>query len=268
MTIAIAINVDEGIILAADTLTPPTIRIGLKTIGTEYNNARKIYKLRKDLSIGITSWACGRMNNSSIKSIIRGFRDKSYAGEFSIDNKTYTVKSIADLLGRYIYENFYIQEYDRNCKSEFYCFVAGYDKISTSPEVYLVSMVDKTVEIKKINQCINAGGFTESIDRLIYGCGEKVREQVIKWLNMNEHQNLELPIGGIFDGLKKTLFTTLADAGMPLQDAIDLARFLVMTAINYHRFSFAKAKMIGGNCDIAIITKYKGFRWIQRNKLA
>lgn len=268
MTIAIAIKVDEGIVLAADTFTSVTNQIGLKTIGTIYNNATKIYKLRKDLSIGITSWGCGRMNDASIKSIIREFRARSSDREFIIDNNNYTVESTADLLSKYIHDNFYAKEFERNNKSEFYCFVAGYDAIDKSSKVCQISMVDNAVTIKTVNECISSGGFTESIDRLICGYNEKIRESVNKWLHSNGHEKLKFSLGGIFDGLKKSLFTTLADTGMPLQDAIDLARFLVITAISYDRFSLARQKMIGGHCDIALITKYKGFRWIQKNKLS
>jgi hypothetical protein len=55
----------------------------------------------------------------------------------------------------------------------------------------------------------------------------------------------------------------LITEGMPLQDAIELAEFLVDTTIKYQRFSFDE-KMVGGPIEIAAISKYEGFKWIKR----
>ena len=50
---------------------------------------------------------------------------------------------------------------------------------------------------------------------------------------------------------------------MPIQDAIDLAIFLVETAANYSKFTPGDNK-IGGPIEVATITKYEGFKWIKR----
>jgi hypothetical protein len=52
-------------------------------------------------------------------------------------------------------------------------------------------------------------------------------------------------------------------APMPIQDAIDLAEFLVHAAIVYSRFS-PGAQIVGGPIEIAAITKHEGFKWIRR----
>lgn len=53
---------------------------------------------------------------------------------------------------------------------------------------------------------------------------------------------------------------------MTLPDAIDYARFLVQTTSDYHRFANMQP-MVGGPTDIALITKWIGFRWVQRKKI-
>jgi hypothetical protein len=50
---------------------------------------------------------------------------------------------------------------------------------------------------------------------------------------------------------------------MPIQDAIDLGRFLVHAAIMYSRF-LPGAKIVGGPIEIAAITKHEQFKWISR----
>jgi hypothetical protein len=51
---------------------------------------------------------------------------------------------------------------------------------------------------------------------------------------------------------------------MPIQDAVDLARFLVETTIGFVRFAVFMPKSVGGAVEIAAITKHEGFRWVQR----
>ena len=50
---------------------------------------------------------------------------------------------------------------------------------------------------------------------------------------------------------------------MPVQDAIDLADFLVDLAKGYSAF-LPGANVVGGDTDIATVTKHEGFKWIRR----
>jgi hypothetical protein len=50
---------------------------------------------------------------------------------------------------------------------------------------------------------------------------------------------------------------------MPIQDAIDLARFLVDASIKFSRF-VPGPQVVGGPVEIAAITKHEGFKWINR----
>jgi hypothetical protein len=52
---------------------------------------------------------------------------------------------------------------------------------------------------------------------------------------------------------------------MPIQDAIDLARYLIELTIGFVRFS-SGAPTVGGSVEIAAITKHEGFRWVQRTR--
>jgi hypothetical protein len=50
---------------------------------------------------------------------------------------------------------------------------------------------------------------------------------------------------------------------MPMRDAIELADFLVDTTKGFFRF-LPGADVVGGDTDIAAVTKYEGFKWIRR----
>lgn len=49
----------------------------------------------------------------------------------------------------------------------------------------------------------------------------------------------------------------------PIQDGIDLVRFILETTIGYHRFCLG-AQVVGGPIDIAAITKHEQFKWVRR----
>ncbi len=53
---------------------------------------------------------------------------------------------------------------------------------------------------------------------------------------------------------------------MTLPDAVDFARFLIRTTADYQRFA-KMVPVVGGPIDIAVITKWAGFRWVQRKTL-
>ena len=53
-------------------------------------------------------------------------------------------------------------------------------------------------------------------------------------------------------------------AAAPIQDAIDLALFMVDTTKGFIRFSVKRVKTVGGPIEIAAITKHEGFKWVQR----
>ena len=64
--------------------------------------------------------------------------------------------------------------------------------------------------------------------------------------------------------LAPELYELLFLEAMPIQDAVDLARFLVQTTIGFVKFSVGRAKTVGGPIEIAAITKHEGFKWIER----
>ena len=55
----------------------------------------------------------------------------------------------------------------------------------------------------------------------------------------------------------------LVDARMPIQDAIDLAQYLVDVTKGYFRF-LPMADIVGGDTDLAVVTRHERFKWIKR----
>ncbi len=63
--------------------------------------------------------------------------------------------------------------------------------------------------------------------------------------------------------IQTEVFESLVEAPMPIQDAIDLAEFLVHTTAMFTRFKHGAAT-VGGPIESAAITKHEGFKWSRR----
>ena|SRR5258706_2876599 len=59
------------------------------------------------------------------------------------------------------------------------------------------------------------------------------------------------------------LSVPLVIAAMPIQDAIELAIFMVETTIKFVRFNL-RSETVGGPIEVAAITKHEGFKWVRR----
>lgn len=90
------------------------------------------------------------------------------------------------------------------------------------------------------------GGQVQAISRLLLG-----------------HDPEVLSISGLRGNEFEKLHTPLVHSSMPVQDAIDLADFLVDMTKRYVAF-LPGADTVGGDTDIATVTRHEGFRWIRR----
>jgi len=105
---------------------------------------------------------------------------------------------------------------------------------------------------------VNWDGEYEALDRLILGVGTGFSEAAALVLPAERLPEVQRQIIG-------HLYEHLVMAAMPIQDAIDLARFLVETTAGFVRFSLPKQpKTVRGPVEIAAITKHEGLRWVQR----
>ena len=104
-------------------------------------------------------------------------------------------------------------------------------------------------------------GQYEALNRLVLGLGFDIGSALVR------HGIAPQNAGELQAKLTKDLYATLAVPAMPIQDAIDLARFLVETTIGFVRFAVFLPKSVGGAVEIAAITKHEGFRWVQRKEV-
>lgn len=271
MTIAISLKVNDGLVLAADsasTLSGSDPAGGMSGVSNVYNNANKIYNLKRGLPIGGMAWGPGGVGGVSISTLAKDLRQR-FAGkdrdhlDWKLNEDAYTMEEVAAKAREFLYEECYrplVQAGTAPQNSYMGFAVAGYSASASSPEVYHVEITGGT---SGNPQCtiseddpaqIVWEGQHEAIRRLLLGYGLALGTVL-------EH-NLGVPpdeVGPALDVIQRALAAPLIHPAMPIQDAIDLAEFLVNVTIGYLRFN-PGAPTVGGPVEVAAITKHEGFK--------
>jgi len=101
-------------------------------------------------------------------------------------------------------------------------------------------------------------GEPEALNRLLVGHSTALPALLQAQPGLNPVQ-----INQALNNIRPQLQLPVVLPAMPLQDAIDLAEFMVDLTIKFSRFK-PGAPTVGGPIEIAAISKHEGFRWIKR----
>jgi len=258
MTIATNIAVPEGLVFAAD--SRQTFTNARSDVRVSTDNAQKLFQLGPRHAAVTYGWAF--LCNRSIHSHINDFKT-------TISDQL-TTAELANALGKYLtaqYKTHIEKEYDAPVDEKSYALallVGGYDPGDKEGKVYEVYVPgEEAILVQTTDARVGAAwrGHTLVIGRLLKGYDPRLRE-----------------LEG-FDGkLAKTMETAPLDYlidywTMTLQDAIDLATFLVHLTIQMQRFSdgIRMAPGIPANCggviEVAVVEPERGFRWLRHKTL-
>jgi hypothetical protein len=276
VTIAVALKVHDGLVLAADSASTLIGRDpaggGSSEVINVYNTANKVFNLKKGLPIGAVTWGSGSIGPASISTLAKDLRERLSGTDadhedWRLDRGSYSVRDVAGRVREFMYEEYYLQEFgDAEYKPPLSFLVGGYSSDGRLAEAY-------HVEIQEGGSCpepqIVSGpedaeaqvfleGQPEALYRLLAGYGTALPEVLRDGLGVPEDQ-----IAPAMSIIEEALATPLVQAAMPIQDAIDLAEFLVNLSIGYSRFS-PGAPTVGGPVEIAVITKHEDFKWVRR----
>lgn len=258
MTIAISVKVDDGVVLAADSAA--TMSVSGQTGGSQvvniYNNARKVFRLHNSRPVGAIVWGASAIGRFSIGRLVKGFR-----AEVGAVGDHYTIEGMAaefrDFIRRYCPPSTGpIRPHKANL------LVAGYSAKSHFPETWEIGTGDEAEDTPRLlraedNPGMNFFGMPLSLERLINGYDPLlavILDQVGVTKEVKEH---------FLKMCEHDIPRIICQSSMPIQDAIDLARFLADTATNFTRFCWGP-NSVGGPIDIAVITQYEGFNWVSR----
>ena len=93
----------------------------------------------------------------------------------------------------------------------------------------------------------------------LWGAGNRLPDAAEKLFNLTREQSVEA-----YNKLIGELYQPLILPAAPIQDAIDLARYLVEVTEGFVKFAVNYTKTVGGPIEIAAITKHEGFKWVKR----
>ncbi len=260
MSIAISLKVHDGVVLAADSastlmLNAPQGPVGIVTV---YNNANKIFNLRKGLPVGCVTFGAGSIGNSSVSTLLKDFRRELTEGPDAIDVGGYSVEEIARRVAAFLN-----LEMERTSHTgQIGLTVSGYSAGSNLADEWAIEINApgdfKVERVRELADCgIRWGGQGEAIERLVIGFSPMVAQ------TLREVATSQQLAGQLLQTLRLRSAVPLVQAPMPIQDAIDLARFLVDASIMFARF-MPGPPTVGGPIEIAAITKHEGFKWVSR----
>lgn len=273
MTIALSIKVHDGIVIAADSASTITITPAPgahPAIMNVYNNANKISNLCKTRPVGSVVWGAGSIGTSSISTLLKDLR-KRFMGfdsshmDWKLDDGNCTIEYVSDRLRQFIFDECYVPIHGAGHqagKPSLGILVAGYSVGQALPESWLIRINEGECPAPMLVQSQDQvgcywDGQPEAINRFLVGYGLGLRNAL---LNLGVDPQL---IDAVMNNIQSSLYVPIIIHAMPIQDAIDLAEFLVHLTIMYSRFS-PGAPNVGGPIEIAAITKHEGYKWIKR----
>jgi hypothetical protein len=261
VTIIVSVKINDGIVMAADSA-------GTMGSGQVYAHANKITNLCKGLPVGAMSTGAGGIGNESVETLLKDLR-RRFEGldpehpDWRLVPADYTMQQVAQRLRAFMFE-----EKAAHCAepTTLQLRVCGYSATRPLAEVWEVNVSDGACPPPRQIMDESAFGILwdgqyEALNRLVLGLAFDIDGALVR------HGMSAADAADLQKSLVQDLYATLSVPAMPIQDAVDLARFLVETTIGFVRFAVFLPKSVGGAVQIAAITKHEGFRWIQKRSL-
>jgi hypothetical protein len=269
MTIAVALKVGDGVVLGADSAS--TLTAGSQFVNA-YFNAEKVFNLCKGLPVGAVTYGLGTLGNRSIAVLSKELREHfSAGGKWELKRGHFTIKDVASRMQEFFYVDRYQREWPRELPNprtgkvesvfaEMGFMIAGYSANEREAEVW-------TLEIDRSGNCdvsaimpvgvpagAEAKGQPEALLRLLNGWSPRILEGLVA---------SGIPSDDALTFLRSQAMEPLVQLGMPIQDAIDLVKYLIEVTAGFVRF-IPGAPSVHEPIDIAAITFHENFRWVRR----
>jgi hypothetical protein len=265
VTVAVAVKVFDGIVLATDSATTVTLTNpdpNIPPIHQVYNSGVKLFHLHRDNPIGAMTWGGAEIGSASISTLAKDLR-RRFMGldpdhlDWALQDD-YTIEAVADRLIEMMFDELYAPLGIQNPVS---FFVAGFSGSETKAEAFEVLIDDpatRPTAVRAWDQDASgwrAYGTPDAAARLFLGVDLNLKPLIPPLVDPAQHPTLDL----LFAMVERSPVVS----PMPFAEAIDLARFLVDTTIGYSRFLFGP-NTVGGPVDVAGISRHEGFKWVAR----
>jgi len=266
MTIALAVKVNDGVVLSSDSASSIITEEG--GVVQVYNNADKIFNLHKGAPIGIVTFGIGGLGQASISTLAKDFRARISVSPgpqstgISLDN--YVLEEVLTSFRDFIYQENYLPAYgDLERPPDLGFLMAGNSSGSQLAELWEIEIDNGQCSgparvLPDEESGIAARGQPDPIIRLLAGFDERAWAPLLSDAGLDDKV-----INAILQSARERLIAPVVHSAMPIQDAIDLAQMLAELAIDFHKFAFGPPT-VGGPVEVAAITKHEGFKWVER----
>ncbi|WP_078708281.1 hypothetical protein [Consotaella salsifontis] len=231
-----------------------------------YAHGDKVFNLHKKLPISAMTCGMGNIGAESIGTIAKDLRRRLCGDrpEWRIDPANYTIEEVAAKARQVIFEERYASLAPAPpAPHSLEFWVGGYGStISDGHQVWKVRIENGVCPPPELHVDFGGtgllvGGQPAPVMRLVLGI-DPAAPQVLQKAGMASPD-----ANSVANCLRNGLEAQLVMPTMPVRDAIELADYLVDVTKRFFRF-LPGADIVGGDTDIAVVTKYEGFKWIRR----
>lgn len=250
MTAIIAIRVNDGIILAADSRTLVRRNSDGEPLAG-YDQASKIHVIRDTPSIAFATCGAGSIGGLSMRFL---------AGELAESLRSHPrcgIRAYLEMASEVIRK----RAEDAVCPTlnrhpDFDWLVGGFEDDQELPSLWRFTVRHGRPQVpERIEKpLIWSGDGAHAIDRLVGGVAPEVPDIIRQEVSDRPTSERLVEILG-------RLPLELVHPEMPLGDAVDLARLLMNTAIGIERFRGVVPTAGGEHC-IAMLDRHRGFRYL------
>jgi hypothetical protein len=266
MTVCVAVSVDDGIVFAADSAaTLLTVGAnGMSAVANVYRHGNKVFNLCRGLPICAMTAGMGSIGRAPIHALAKDFRLRLAPGqEYEVDPANYSIEKIVIDARKFLFEDRYRKlETPPPPPHSLEFWIGGFSSGSEQPELWKITLANGDCaapeKVRAVGDCgLNWGGQPDPINRLLIGFAQATGPALLEAGVAPE----QLP--NLLSVIQAKTQAPLVVPAMPIQDAIELAEFLVDMTKKFFRF-YPGADVVGGETDIAVVTRHEKFKWIKR----
>lgn len=252
MTVCVAIKVHDCIVFAADSAISTVVSTpdGAPNVSNVWQHGLKVFNLHRELPIMAMTAGLGNFGSVSVSNLAKDLR-LHLTRTLPAGTTQYTIQDVANIASQHFQTEYAKINPPPLNPPKFEFWIGGYSSNAMHGEIWKVEIVNgqpvlpyKCHDPNFGEHIILWGGQIQAISRLVLGCDP----QLSQFIPMQDRLNAETPLVNPF---------------MPVQDAINLADFLVDMTKRYVAF-MPGADTVGGDTDIATVTRHEGFKWVCR----
>ena len=266
MSLAVAFKGPEGIVLAADSRVTLTAKLPTgELLPAYFDSATKLLSVSNQLFVGMVTYGAGALGQTEPRTA-HGYIPEFEAHLSSRGNDRLGVEEFASEVSA-----FYLARWQGTGMpvpamppiQPLMFLVAGFDDGASYGRVFEVNIPNApTPSERSPNQFgVSWGGQSEFVERLLIGVDPRAAGLAKDAASLDDTQ-----VQSVTQKWRENLGLPIPYQFLPLQDCVNLSTFLVNMTSTVQTWTVA-IRGVGGEVDVATITRTEGFRPLQQKRV-